>query len=83
MKADFEKGTKVCSRCKRELPISEFYKAKNMKDGLYTYCRKCASNKVCAYVKSEKGKRKRKEYNSLEYVKEKIRKRSNKRKKYI
>lgn len=21
MKADFEKGTKVCSRCKKELPI--------------------------------------------------------------
>ena len=29
MKADFEKGTKVCSRCGRELPISEFTKEKN------------------------------------------------------
>lgn len=50
MKADFEKGTKVCSRCRRELPISEFCKDKNMKDGLYAYCRKCASE----YYKTEK-----------------------------
>lgn len=31
MKADFEKGTKVCSKCKRELPISEFGKNKATK----------------------------------------------------
>lgn len=41
MKADFEKGTKVCSRCKRELPISEFNKNKRNKDGLQYYCKKC------------------------------------------
>ena len=33
MKADFEKGTKVCNKCKKELPISEFYKNKSAKDG--------------------------------------------------
>lgn len=42
MKADFEKGTKVCSRCKRELPISEFSKDKRSKDGLQCYCKKCS-----------------------------------------
>lgn len=31
MKADFEKGTKVCSRCKKELPIEMFSKNKNIK----------------------------------------------------
>lgn len=41
MKADFEKGTKVCSRCKRELPVSEFNKDKSKNDGLNYYCRKC------------------------------------------
>lgn len=78
MKADFEKGTKVCSRCRRELPISEFCKDKSRKDGLYCYCKKCTSKKICDYAKSEKGRRKRKEYYSLGYVKEKARKRGNK-----
>lgn len=67
MKADFEKGTKVCSRCKRELPTSEFCKSESSNDGIYNYCRQCASkyyknNKehiktmVREYRKTEKGK---------------------------
>ena len=39
---------------------------------------KLRETKVRDYVKSEKGKRKRKEYYSLEYVKEKARKQGNK-----
>lgn len=78
MKADFEKGTKVCSKCKRELPIEMFSKNKATKDGLFCSCKKCESRRVHDYVKSKKGKRKRKEYYSLEYVKEKARKRGNK-----
>ena len=78
MKADFEKGTKVCSKCKKELPISEFGKNKATKDGLICSCKKCESRRVHDYVKSEKGKRKRKEYYNLEYVKEKARKQGNK-----
>lgn len=54
MKADFEKGTKVCSKCKRELPISEFNKNKNSKDGLYSYCRQCASERTSEYYKNNK-----------------------------
>jgi hypothetical protein len=50
MKADFEKGTKVCSRCKRELPISEFSKQSCKADGLTLYCTEC---------KKERGKLKR------------------------
>lgn len=78
MKADFEKGTKVCSKCKRELPIEMFSKNKATKDGLFCSCKKCESRRVHDYVKSKKGKRKRKEYYSLEYVKEKARKQGNK-----
>lgn len=78
MRADFEKGTKVCPKCKMELPISEFGKNKATKDGLRCYCKKCESRRASDYVKSEKGKRKRKEYYSLEYVKENARKQGNK-----
>lgn len=40
MKADFEKGTKICSKCKKELPIDMFGKNKNAIDGLQWYCKK-------------------------------------------
>ena len=33
--------TKVCSRCKRELPVSGFYTSKRSKDGLQSYCKDC------------------------------------------
>lgn len=33
--------TKVCSKCGRELPVSEFYAHKNAKDGLQAFCKKC------------------------------------------
>lgn len=41
MKADFEKGTKVCSRCKKELPIEMFSKNKYNKDGMQSCCKVC------------------------------------------
>lgn len=41
MKADFEKGTKVCSRCKKELSIEMFGKDKRNSDGLDCQCKKC------------------------------------------
>lgn len=41
MKADFEKGTKVCSKCKRELPIEMFSKNKYNNDGLQSCCKVC------------------------------------------
>lgn len=44
MKADFEKGTKVCSKCKMELPLEMFSKSKNNIDGLCYYCKDCAKN---------------------------------------
>ena len=50
MKADFEKGTKVCGRCGRELPVSEFHKDKNRIDGLRNVCKGCASE----YYKNNK-----------------------------
>lgn len=52
MKANFEKGTKICSKCKRELPIDHFQKDKSKSDGLNTRCKDC----VAEYRKSPRGK---------------------------
>lgn len=52
MKANFEKGTKICSSCKRELPIEAYNKCKTTNDGLCYKCRECEK----AFRQSEKGK---------------------------
>lgn len=33
--------TKRCSKCGRELPLSEFYKSKGYKYGIRSWCKKC------------------------------------------
>lgn len=58
MKADFEKGTKVCSKCKRELPIEEFHKDKSKSDGLNCSCKECSSRSNKKYYKDNKEKTK-------------------------
>lgn len=52
MKANFEKGTKICSSCKRELSIEAYNKCKTTNDGLCYKCRECEK----AFRQSEKGK---------------------------
>lgn len=34
-------GTKKCSKCGRELPLSEFHKFKRSIDGHQAYCKQC------------------------------------------
>lgn len=34
-------ATKVCYKCGRELPLSEFYKNRTTKDGLQRECKEC------------------------------------------
>lgn len=36
-------GTKICTGCGRDLPLSAFNKTKNSKDGLQSTCRECCS----------------------------------------
>lgn len=62
MKADFEKGTKVCSHCKKELPLDCFRTCKKSLDGLYSYCRKCVKEKQLNWQKTTKGKEYQKKY---------------------
>ena len=51
MKADFEKGTKICSRCKKELPLKMFGRDKSNNDGLSVYCKKCFCERTKQYYK--------------------------------
>lgn len=36
--------TKICNKCGRELPISEFSKNKSKKDGLQSHCKECGKH---------------------------------------
>ncbi len=36
-----EEKTKVCPCCGRELPLSAFFRNKNLKSGHATYCKEC------------------------------------------
>ena len=38
--------TKKCSKCGRELPISEFYRNSSSKDGLQGWCKDCTNDKL-------------------------------------
>ena len=42
--------TKKCNKCGRELPLSEFYKSSNTKDGFQRHCKDCARE----YVKNKR-----------------------------
>ena len=42
MEANTEIKTKVCSHCKRELPVTEFYTSVSTKDGYRAQCKECA-----------------------------------------
>lgn len=61
MKAYFEKGTKICCSCKKELPLDMFYKDKISSDGLAYCCKKkCRIERVKSCQSSNKGKEKKK-----------------------
>ena len=36
---------KVCTKCKKELPVSNFYKASSKKSGYKSHCKQCISDK--------------------------------------
>lgn len=39
-------STKCCSKCKKEKPLTDFYKRKAAKDGVNSWCKECF-NKSC------------------------------------
>jgi hypothetical protein len=55
---------KICSKCKRELPIDNFYKDCSTKDGLRHRCKECIKNdnQASNYARQKKWKAKNKEH---------------------
>lgn len=53
--------TKVCTKCGRELPLSEFNKSKKSNDGLQSYCKECQSE----YNRANNRKKKEEEHKML------------------
>lgn len=63
--AELKLGSKVCTICKEEKPIAEFYKRGN--GGFYNYCKKCANKDARKYYRINKLKihGRKVEYNRL------------------
>ena len=57
--------TKVCSKCGKELPLSEFYSHSSTKDGLMNHC------KGCHYTTTRKNLEKRKAKKEADSIVEK------------
>ena len=49
-------ATKICSACGIEKDISEFYRDKRTKDGLYSNCKKCQNYYTYAWAKRNRGR---------------------------
>ena len=70
--------TKVCSKCKKELPVSEFWKNKSLKSGLDSRCRFCkgAEQKKYYYAHQQemrdKVKKWHEEHKEQDYIKGKL-----------
>ena len=47
---------KCCTKCSIEKPLTEFGKRKNSKDGLYNWCKKCATEASLLHYRTEKGR---------------------------
>lgn len=57
--------TKVCSKCKRELPITEFSKHRRSKDGLQCSCKQC-QKEYMESIRSKQDKIKQERKNFIE-----------------
>ena len=61
--------TKICTKCKRELPLSEFSRMKNGKNGLRPWCNEC--NRAAAMAWAQANPERFKETCRKNYIKRK------------
>jgi hypothetical protein len=53
---------KRCTKCETDKPLDLFPANKNTKDGKGSWCKACVSANTAAYLKTDKGKQKQREY---------------------
>lgn len=46
--------TKLCPKCGRTLPVTEFYKNSSKGDGVSTYCKECTKTAISSYKKKKR-----------------------------
>lgn len=70
MKANFETGLKICSKCRRELPLENYQKDCTKSDGLSCWCKDCFKKKKSSKEEQDKARRQRQAYYETEKGKE-------------
>lgn len=74
-KQDSIEGFKQCPRCKKQKPLTEFYRKHQGRDGYYSYCKECEKERAVIYNTENKERiRKQKKEYCLKNI-ERIRKR--------
>lgn len=58
--------TKVCRKCGKELPTSEFFTSKKAKDGLHSYCKSCCMEAAKESQRRKREKKKKEEMAEFE-----------------
>jgi len=48
--------TKICTKCRKEKSIDNFYKRSDVKDGLRSWCKNCQSKEGTIYIKIQRKK---------------------------
>lgn len=64
-RAGKSEGTRICSSCKRDIRIEDFYKDRTRRDGLSAYCKTCGALRHRDWWQRKTGKRYSKEYRSV------------------
>ena len=57
---------KVCRKCGKELPTSEFFASKKAKDGLHSYCKSCSMEVAKESQRRRREKKKKEEMAEFE-----------------
>lgn len=67
----FGKAMKICTKCKIQLPIAEFYKNKSRTDGLQKWCKSCCKLRDASRVRTYDAKvqARYKEQRNISYLK--------------
>ena len=50
-------STKICTKCGKEWPVSEFWSHGHTRDGLHPHCKECSRKRYKAWATSERGKK--------------------------